>query len=591
MSATTAKPFSRYFPYLLIAAAAIFAFAPALSNGFTGWDDTDYVFGRNELHALNGENLRTIFSNPVLGNYVPLTMFSLAIDYALGGESASMYILHNIFLHLVCCLLVYCFARLLIDQKNTALFAALLFAVHPLHVESVAWIAERKDVLSGVWFFAALIAYVLYRKKSSWKWYGSAVIMLVLSLLAKPAAVAFLPILVIVDVLQARSYRNLSAWLDKIPFLIITIFFTVLGMRYASQDGQLMSSYALSVSERVAVASYAFVMYLVKFFVPFNLSAYYPYPFAPGEAMPGWLWAFPVIVLLLIVGVFALRKKYPVVFFGFFFFSFAIVPALQLFPVGDAVMADRFVYVGLFGLALALTERLSVLSRTQSSKLLPVLPGVLLIVIAVVSQLRCAVWANGKTLWKDVTEKYDQVSVAHNNLGAIASSEGNPEEAQRQFTRAIETNPKNRMAYFNRAAFYLQTKKYAPANDDFSKAAKFPLSQKDPDLWMGLGICRHELGLYAASVRAFDSCLIYRKDDATALWRRGLSKYLLRDLNGAAADYDRSLVLDPKNSDVLAKRGVLHFDRGDTTAACSDWNKAAALGNTAVTPILQQYCK
>ena len=236
---------------------------PALHNSFTNWDDKDYTTDSQHIKALSGENIKFMFSNPIAVNYHPLTILSLALNYKFSVLEPFSYYLVNILLHLLNTLLTYFFVLLLLDKNKTAaLFAAAIFAVHPMHVESVAWIAERKDVLYTFFYLSGLIAYLLYVDRRIWKYLALAFLLFVPSALSKPAAVVFPLVLFLIDFLRHRKLTVLS-FVEKIPFFIISVWIGVATLK--AQSGIAIADITnYTILQKLFFVSYGFFIYIFK---------------------------------------------------------------------------------------------------------------------------------------------------------------------------------------------------------------------------------------------------------------------------------------------------------------------------------------
>ena len=263
-------------------ALTVVAFHGSLNNGFTNWDDDDYVTDNQLIRQLSLQNIQRMFSPATLvsANYQPVTILWLAINYALGKLNPAVYILTNLLLHLLNVLLVFLFIRKLAGNDRIAGICAVIFGVHPMHVEPVAWITGRKDVLYTFFFLSALLSYLRYREKHGREKavaYSLACILFALSLLSKSAAVTLPFILLLVDFYQKRKFTA-AMLLEKAPFLIGAILIGILAIQGQESQGTLDEGAAYPIMGRMLIACYSYMFHIVKFFVPVKLSAFYPYP-------------------------------------------------------------------------------------------------------------------------------------------------------------------------------------------------------------------------------------------------------------------------------------------------------------------------
>ncbi|MEW6468142.1 MAG: tetratricopeptide repeat protein [Bacteroidota bacterium] len=580
--------FPRFFLALILLLTLI-AFSPALKNGWVKWDDTKYIQENPAVQGLSALHIRSVFTQPFQGNYIPLTFFSFALERAIFGEKPRVFITTNILLHLLNVFLAFLLVYRLMSDRFIALVSALLFGLHPIHVESVAWIAERKDVLYAFFFFLSLICYLNYRRGGRIKWYLLSIACMLLSVMSKSMAVMLPFVLVAIDFAERRRLFSARALLEKIPFLIISAVFTWIGMASVQANVADISSYDLSLPERMAVAAYGLANYAYKLVLPFQLSAYYPYPFGPGEAPPAWMWALLLACMAAILSLFYFLRHQRMAVWCLLFFLINLFPALQLFPVGDAVMADRFAYVASLGFFMlsALYPGKWFSGRRKNSAFLAL--GAITILLAYLTHQRTRVWKDPKTLWTDVLRNYGSVSMAHNNLANAYFEEGKSDSARAHYQRALELDPNNRDAWYNLGAVYFQKKEYARATESFRKSTA--LNPSDAGAWMALGLSYNGLNQYSEAEKSFDAYIALDSSFAEAYVKRGAARHGMKNYRGALADYNRAIELLPSLADAWGKRGVLRIETGDTTGACADFNEARKLGMTEAEAAIKEFCQ
>src|SRR5262245_20673443 len=264
----------------VVVVTTVLCYRPSLDNGFTNWDDDLYVTRNPAIRELTPSRLLHMATRPVAFNYHPLTVLSLALNYAASGLDPRSYHATNLLLLVVNSVLVFFFVFQLTKRRaEAALMAALLFAVHPMHVESVAWVAERKDVLYTLFLMLALIAYLRYVEQPARRRPDlvATFVCFALSLLAKPAAVTLPLLLFAIDYYVRRPWTR-GVLLEKLPFVVLAIAFGLVTLRIQSAFISVGGLEALRAPEKLLVACYGLVAYLVKAIVPYNLSAVHPYP-------------------------------------------------------------------------------------------------------------------------------------------------------------------------------------------------------------------------------------------------------------------------------------------------------------------------
>jgi protein O-mannosyl-transferase len=447
-------PANRRHPGLALIGILLLTFIvylPSLGNGFTNWDDDAYVTG-NPLVAR--PRVVDVLITPVAGNYHPLTVLSLALNYQLSGYQPASYHWLNLLLHLANTGLVFAFVWMLSRRRFwTATATSLFFGIHPMHVESVAWIAERKDVLYALFYLLGLIAYLRYLERRRWAWFAVCLAAFVLSLASKPAAVVFPLTLLALDWFFQRTDRSRLV-LEKLPFLALSIAAGWLTLEAQRAVGAVALVGPRSFFEKLLFASYGSLMYVLKLFVPVGLSAVYPYPEKGSGIGPEFYGALVVMLAAFPALLFVCRRLRPVLF-GWAFFFVNILLVLQFFMVGKAVMADRYTYVPYIGLLLGLTWWLDERPRPGRAGR----PARLVIGAALIAMLplslyqtwtRCGVWKDSETLWTDTIRKFPhRIDVAYNNLGVVLRAQGRFDEAISHYREAIRLRGDNAEAHYN----------------------------------------------------------------------------------------------------------------------------------------------
>ena len=356
-------------------------FSYTLNNQFTNWDDDFYVTNDPYIKALTPANLKVIFTQDITkNNYHPLCMLSLAINYQFAQLNPTTYYLTNVLIHIANVILVFLLMlsmcrRLKMEEQwrlFVAGFGALWFGIHPMHVESVAWIAERKDVLYAFFYWLALHSYLKYIDTGKLGWYSGTFLLFVASCLSKPMAVVFPMSLICIDVLLQRPWSK-KLITEKIVFFLMSL--VIGGGAYYTQNktGAVASFSALTLAERFMYASYGFVMYISKIFNPTYLSTFYPYPYRYISGyLPSIYYAAPFLSLAFVTLPIYLAYKFNkyyfrIVAFGIGFFVVNIMFVLQFISVGAAIMADRYSYVAYFGLFFLLAFLLQEIARRMPS--------------------------------------------------------------------------------------------------------------------------------------------------------------------------------------------------------------------------------
>jgi hypothetical protein len=407
-------------------------FSPMLKNGFTNWDDDFYVI-QNML--LRGPDWKGIFTMPVVANYHPLTVASLAINYQLTELDPSSYLLFNFILHLANTGLVFYFIFLLSDKKIwVGFFVALVFGIHPMHVESVAWIAERKDVLYTLFFLISLIQYWKYLQSGSRAGYWFCFLFFLLSLLSKPAAVILPLLLFLLDYWKSRPFKK-AVVLEKIPFLILSVIFGIITLRIQSSTAITnLDTFPLWI--RPFFSCYTLMIYFLRFFSPHPLSAFHPYPNIDEARVV--IYSSAAFVIALMIATWLLRKNKFFVF-GILFYLINLLLVLQVITVGSTIVSERYTYMPYIGLAFVAGMWLNSLIKQGLLKWM-LLAGIGLI-FGYISFQRTQVWKNSETLWTDAIEQYPDATVPRNQRAIYyaqqAETTTNKDRAKELFQKAL----------------------------------------------------------------------------------------------------------------------------------------------------------
>ncbi len=615
----------------LIVLVVYIVYTPSLKNDWTNWDDPTYVLENENIRTFNFETVRFFFNtdNPVSLNYHPLTMLSLAMDYSNAskknkktkenlypGNNAKTYHTTNLIFHLLNCLLVFIFIYFLTKKKILiALIVAILFGIHPMHVESVAWISERKDVLYTFFFLLGLIAYLKYTDKFKIQYILIAFVLFILSSLSKGVAVVFPVVFFAIDFFIGRKFDK-RAIIEKIPFLAISVYFGLLAIEIQS-GGAIAKEGVISYFNKFVFASYGFVIYIYRLFIPLKLATFYPYPFLnDGGNLPWHFYAMPIIAIIIgVAGVLSLKKtKIP--FFGLIFYLITIALVLQFITVGRAIMADRYTYVPYIGLLFIIAYGINYLLENKELKLkwlkYPVLValGAWTIWLGYLGYEQTKVWKNSGTLWTQTINNYPAADVAYKNRGNYYGQNGQPDKAMRDYdvlvanndvdsqvwgnigniyrmredidkahdaySKQVEMGPDLYKGYINRGITFSIKKEYDPALKDFDKALELGAPMQS------IAVNRAYTYLYAGklieSIKDYDYLIKINPFEAAYFQNRGLAKYNLQKYPDAIIDFENALKLTKDKGSLLYNISVCYFRMKEMVKARDYANQAAAVG-------------
>ncbi len=547
---TPKKPSSRQGHGLLwlgsILAITCAVYLPCLENEFTSWDDNGYV---TENALVAHPNLVGLLTVPVCANYHPLTMASLALNYRISGLHPASYHWLNLLLHLANTALVFLFIRRLTGGRIwTTVVTSLLFGIHPMHVESVAWIAERKDVLYGFFYLLALVTYLRFLDMRGHVWLIATFLAFVCSAASKPAAVVLPLALLAIDFFRRRPI-HLAVLLEKVPFFAVSIAGGLITIQAQGSAGAIVGAHVWSPFERLLFASYAVAMYGLKLFLPISLSVVYPYPDASGRPLSDFYVAFAALVILLSALLWFFRRN-RVILFGLAFFFINIILVLQFLPVGSAIMAERYTYLSYIGLFFALSwwldERRS--PRMAGIPVKPVIAVALILLIPfslLATWKRCEVWRSSETLENDIIRRYPH---------------------------------RIWYAYWHRAYDRMRRGRSEEALADFNEA--LALNSGVASVWMHKGALLADLNRNDSALVCSERAIALKPDYAEAVNNRGGIRVHKGDLAGGIADFDRAIALDPKFRDAFTNRASAYSMMHEYEKAIADRRRAIELDRT-----------
>ena len=563
-----------------------FCFSYTLQNEFTNWDDDYYVTNDPYIKALTPHNLKVIFTEDITkNNYHPLCMLSLAINYHFSQLNPQAYYLTNIIIHILNVILVFFLVlqlcTLLKVEENGKLFiagfSALFFGIHPMHVESVSWIAERKDVLYAFFYLSGLICYLSYISTQKWKWYWATFFLFIASCLSKPMAVVFPLSLLCLDFLLNRPL-NKKLVTEKILFFLVSLICGGAAFYTQNKTGAIADFGVLTIAERIMYASYGYVMYMAKLFNPTYLSTFYPYPYRYLNGnLPAIYYAAPYIAIsvpavLLYLAYKKDRSYFRVAAFGFGFFTANVIFVLQFISVGAAIMADRYSYVAYAGLFFMITYFLYEIIK-QAPTMRAILTVALFIPsgwLARLSYQRTYVWHDSKSLLSDAIEKYPyRALLSYKWLGNYYAEKGQLDSALANYNILAQLHAADAKVYENMGKIYTQKKDYTSAMAAFDAAAQAP----DKKHGRNTGITGSPAQVLPQNAMPLQN----KKIDPSVekkVAEKGFEFLQKQQFDAALEQYNVLIELNPNNAYYYFYRGVAHFSKSNTDKAIADWSVA-----------------
>ncbi len=587
-SISTPKTTSAKWKVLLFIAPIVLltyiSFTPALKNSLINWDDNAYIFENKQLDKPLSESIPYFFGpHYFIGNYIPVTMTVYALEYKIAGMDPPFFHAVNVLIHLLNVILVFWFIYLFSGKKPVvAAIVALFFGIHPMHVESVAWAAELKDMLYTCFYMAGLIMYCKYLASRSAEAVSQsrfprllllAFLFFVLSVLSKPAALTFPIVLLLVDFYSGRKFDK-SAWIEKLPFFALAVIFGVIAIK-AQQADKLIHDY-YPFTQKLLFASHSLLDYIAKLFLPVHLSNFYPYPVVTGGHLPYIYYVSPVIVIALFYGAYRTMKYGRLIAFGFLFFVVNLLLVLQLLSIGDAIIADRYTYVPYIGLFFIIAMGFDWLynnSRQSISAYRSVAAGLLIVCALSCSYLtyaRCPVWENDLTIATDLVEKYPEDRLALNNKGFVLYNMQQYPESIVLFNKAISIKPDYIMAYINLANSYIALKDHDKALKVTEEALTH--SPEDFNLLNTKAYLLFMQHRYAESVNTYNKAIEVKRDNIKAYVYLVQVYFEMKEYDNALKTAETGLKNVPDDYVLLNSKGYLLFIKGDYAGAMQYYN-------------------
>ncbi len=547
------KKRNKYLTVALLMIVTFFAFGQILRNNFIDFDDYEYITNNNHIKSgFTPETIKWAFTAIVSSNWHPLTLLSHILDWSLFGANASGHHLINLLLHIGSVLFLFFFFNRATKSLWPSAFAAALFSLHPLRVESVAWAAERKDVLSMFFGLATLYAYTLYAEKRRLSKYLLSLLLFALGLLAKPMLVTLPFVLLLLDYWPLQRFQkklnpqkfpdsvnstsikkkdkkrkadsatenrnslplkssgkiwNTLLW-DKAPFFLLACASSIVTLW--AQSGTVASLQKLPLAERLSNAIISYVSYLAKIFWPVDLAVFYPY----DPALPSWQ-VFGAAFLLLGISIAVLYafKKAPYLFVGWLWYLGTLVPVIGLVQVGMQSMADRYTYLPSIGIGIMLTWGIPALLKHKKMRIYIVLPLGLtvLAILTILTWQQCGYWKNSMDLFNHTLHVTKNNDVAHYNLAFAFRVQGNIEEAINHSQEALRIKPSYADAHIHLGLIYERYfNNFDKAIYHYRQALQF--KPNDPDIYFDMGLALAKKGELKEAIGNFRRAISLKPD-------------------------------------------------------------------------------
>ena len=560
---------------LLLGTATFIAFEQVRNNEFLNYDDNEYITENQHVqNGLNPQSIKWAFTTAHAANWHPLTWLSHIIDCRLFGLNPKWHHLVNLLFHTANTLLLFWLLKDMTGAVWRSAFVAALFAVHPLHVESVAWAAERKDVLSTLFWLLTMAAYLRYARLGGAKWYLVTLLTFALGLLAKPMLVTLPFVLLLLDYWPLDRLTRHTIF-EKLPFFVLSAISSVVTFFAQRSAGAVAHIDLLPLGMRLANAPVSYVKYIVKMFWPARLAVLYPYS---GERLSAWLVLTSVLVLLaatiLVVRLASKHRYLPV---GWFWYLGTLVPVIGLVQVGSQAMADRYTYLPLTGIFIIVTWGVIELSaRLKYQKLiLGAAATVVIAALLVCTRIQTGYWRNSVTLLERTLAVTTGNNLAHYNLGRAFQSQGEIDKAIYQYRQAVKVKPDYAEAYNNLGAALESQKKFDEAVNCYRQTLKF--KPGSADVYYNIGNAFQNQGKFAEAVKNYQQALRLKPGYAKAHNNLGRALQSLGKFDEAINHYRQALRTEPDHLPAYINLGRVLQSQGKFNEAIDSFRRSLQL--------------
>lgn len=611
--------------YIILAIITLAVYWQVNGFDFIGFDDNFYVTENSHVWSgLTLDGIRYAFTTKYTDLWNPLIWLSFMLDHELYGLHAGGYHLTNLVLHILSTLLLFWLFNRMTHAVWPSAFVAAVFALHPMHVESVVWIAERKDVLSAFFWMLTLCFYVYYTERPLIWRYLVAVFCFACALMSKPMVITLPFVMLLLDYwplgrLQSRKTvmnvhedehvstkqgkkknkskkavpaKNISSTVirtisepkiagiipvwqlkEKTPFFILSLIVVIISLY---PGGKSLSS-LVPLGVRVENALVAFIAYLGKTFWPHDMSLFYPFP----VQISAWQVIGAALLIIAITTVVILMlKRLPCLAVGWLWYAITIFPVIGIKQIAEEpyAMADRYHYLPSIGIALMLAWGIPALIKNEHwrKKILFPLALAVIVMMAAITWRQSGYWKDSTTLYNHALRVTKGNYVMHNSLGNVLFKQGKIREAVGQFSQALSLNPDYAPAYSNRGVAYVNLGQYQMAVEDYSQAIRLK-----PDYaiaYNNRGIAYASLNQHEKSIEDYKKATTFKPEYANAYFNWGLAHASLKQYQQAIEKYNEAIRLKPDYAIVYNNRAVVYFVQGNHETGCRDAQRACQMG-------------
>jgi tetratricopeptide (TPR) repeat protein len=570
---------------VLLVLLTIALYWPAMQCGFINYDDPDYVTANPHVQGgLNWEGVKWAFSNTEQGTqWAPLIWLSHMLAWQIFGSNAWGHHLINVLLHAANTALVFLVFQRMTGATWRSLILAALFGWHPLRVESVAWVTERKDVLSTLFWMLTLWAYAQYveasqvRDSKSKAWYGVGLTMFVFGLMSKAMLVTMPCVLLLLDYWPLERFKPGRVWqlvMEKIPFFALAVAASIVTYVVQKQGGAVATVDYLPLGARVGNTLISYCRYLGNIFWPTDLAVLYPHP---GY----WLLEQVLLAGVFLCGIsmllFVKRGRYPYLLMGWLWFVGTLVPVIGLVQVGGQAMADRYTYIPSLGmLIIAIWGVHELTRRWRYHKIaLAVVGSAAIVLCLALTRQQIGYWKDSETIFRHTLEVTQKNYIAHNNLGSALDKKGQTDEAISQFKAAILLKPDGADAYYNLGNALLNQGQTDEAISQFKAAIH--LKPDDALAHNNLGNALDKKGQTDEAISQFKTAIRLKPDYTDAHYNLGVALFKKDQSDEAISQFQETIRLKPDYADAHINLGIALGKKGQIDEAVSQYQEAIRL--------------
>jgi tetratricopeptide (TPR) repeat protein len=511
---------------------------------FVRYDDHRYVYeNRNVKQGLTLKNMIWAFTSLDVSNWHPITWLSYISDYHFYGLNAGSYHLTSVLIHILNSLLIFIIFRKLIDSLWQSAFISALFALHPLHVESVAWISERKDVLSMFFWMLTIWAYLRYVREPKLGSYLLVISGFVCGLMSKAMVVTLPCVLLLLDYHPLQRKYDFKLFIEKIPLFILSLIDGIITIIAQKEGGAVGDPLVYPFGYRIANAALSYVLYLWKTVFPFDLAIFYPHP----ESIPLWQSAGALLFLasVTIVAV-RLAKSYPFLIVGWLWYLGTLIPVIGILQVGDQAMADRYTYIPHIGVFIMLSCGLPYLIKQKI--VLNLAAYGFLIFCMVLTYFQIGHWKNTVTLFEHAANVTENNFIAHSNLGNFYAIERKADKALPHLLKALEIKPYDLETINQLGNLFANAGNLKKAAYYFAQAVR--LAPNDAGILYKFGTMLMDMGIIDKAIRQFSDAVRLKPNYAEAHNDLGVAMMKKDDIDSAIRHFSIALRLKPDDADI-----------------------------------------